>query len=47
MLAETPLTEGENSLSFTLDADDKYFMLLIRGGEDGGLTIRNLELEKE
>ncbi len=47
VLAETPLTEGENSLSFTLDADDKYFMLLIRGGEDGGLTIRNLELEKE
>ncbi len=47
VLAETPLIEGENSLSFTLDHDDKYFMLLIRGGEIGGLTIRNLELEKE
>lgn len=46
LLAEAPLAPGENELAFTLPQGDKYFMLLIRGGEADGLKIGNLALEK-
>ena len=45
-IAEAALVPGENSVRFTLADDDKYFILLIKGGENE-LRLTNLELLKE
>ena len=45
-IAEAALVPGENSVRFTLADDDKYFILLIKGGESE-LRLTNLELLKE
>lgn len=44
--ASQAIAPGENEMTFTLDADDKYFMLLIKGGEAAGLRIRDIRLER-
>lgn len=46
MIGEAELAPGENSVRFTLEDDDKYFMLLIRSGENE-IRLTNLELLKE
>ena len=45
-ISETALVPGENSVRFTLDNDDKYFILLIQSGENE-IQLTNLELLKE
>ena len=45
-ISETALVPGENSVRFTLDNDDKYFILLIQSGENE-IWLTNLELLKE
>ena len=45
-ISETALVPGENSVRFTLDNDDKYFILLIQSGENE-IRLTNLELLKE
>ena len=46
VIGEAELAPGENSVRFTLEDDDKYFMLLIRSGENE-IRLTNLELLKE
>ena len=46
VIGEAELVPGENSVRFTLEDDDKYFMLLIRSGENE-IRLTNLELLKE
>ena len=46
VIGEAKLAPGENSVRFTLEDDDKYFMLLIRSGENE-IRLTNLELLKE
>ena len=45
-ISETALVPGENSVRFTVDNDDKYFILLIQSGENE-IWLTNLELLKE
>lgn len=47
LLCEKPLVQGENAMEFTLEHDDKYLMILIKGGEAEQLRIGNLALNKE
>ncbi|MFR3405668.1 MAG: hypothetical protein ACLTV6_03565 [Christensenellales bacterium] len=46
VIGEAELAPGENSVRFTLEDDDKYFMLLIRSGENE-IRLTNLEFLKE
>lgn len=46
MFASQPIAEGENEMTFTLEEGDKYFMLLFRAGEESGMTIRDIRLER-
>ena len=46
VLAEQEIREGENELTFTLNADDLYFMLQLRAGEADGLCLRDIRLER-
>ncbi len=47
ILEEQKIASGENEISFTLNQDDKYFMILIRGGAADELVIRNLQMDKQ
>lgn len=46
VIAEKPLAVGENTVTFTLDHDDKYSMMQIRAGEADGLRVGNLRMDK-
>ena len=46
-LASQAITLGENALSFSLDADDKYFMILFTNEGEGEIRIAAPELERE
>ena len=46
-LASQAITPGENALSFSLDADDKYFMILFTNEGEGEIRIAAPELERE
>ncbi len=43
---ERAIAAGENEVTFTLDQDDNYFMLLIAAGAAQALTITGLTLQK-
>lgn len=46
VIGEQAIVPGENALTFTLHADDLYFMLLLTGGGAQKLTISGLRLHK-
>lgn len=46
LLAELPLTEGENELAFTLPESDKYFMVILRAGSAAELGVEGFALTK-
>lgn len=46
IIAEQPLTAGENTISYTLAHDDKYSMTQILAGEADNLTVTSLALDK-
>ena len=46
VIGEQAIVPGENALTFTLHADDPYFMLLLTGGGAQTLTISGLRLHK-
>lgn len=46
LLHTQAMEPGENIVSFTLDADDKYFMILFKGGQVQELALSNLVLGK-
>lgn len=46
VVGEQAIVPGENALTFTLHADDPYFMLLLTGGGAQKLTISGLRLHK-
>lgn len=46
-LASQTIAPGENVLSFSLDADDKYFMILFTNEGEGEIRIAAPELERE
>ena len=45
LLAEKPIAAGENALHFELETDDKYNMIVFRGGEEE-IRLSNLSLRK-
>lgn len=47
VIGEQAMQAGENALTFALDEDDNYFMLLLTAGEAQELTIRELRLVKD
>ena len=47
LLAEQAITSGENEVRFSLEEDDKYFMILIKSGSADALTVRDLNLHKQ
>lgn len=46
VIGERAITAGENTLTFSLGADDPYFMLLLTGGEARQLRIFGIRLKK-
>ena len=46
VIGEQAIVPGENALTFTLHADDPYFMLLLTSGEAQKLTISGIRLHK-
>lgn len=46
LLKRQPMEQGQNEVTFTLEADDKYFMILIKSGQAQALRIADLSLEK-
>ena len=46
IIAEQPLTAGENTISYTLAHDDKYSMTQILAGEADNLIVSRLTLDK-
>ena len=46
VIGEQAIVSGENALTFTLHADDPYFMLLLTSGEAQKLTISGIRLHK-
>lgn len=46
VITEQPLVAGENSVSFTLEHDDKYLLMQIRAGAAEGLQVSDLAWEK-
>ncbi|MGN0775274.1 MAG: hypothetical protein ACI4MM_01220 [Candidatus Ventricola sp.] len=46
IIGEQEIEAGENELTFTLEADDQYFMLLLTGGEAETLTISEIRLHR-
>lgn len=46
VIGERAITAGENTLTFSLGADDPYFMLLLTGGEAQQLRISGVQIRK-
>ena len=46
VIGEQTMAAGENALTFTLHADDPYFMLLLTSGGAQELTLSGIELRK-
>ncbi|MGN0774156.1 MAG: hypothetical protein ACI4MP_10270 [Candidatus Ventricola sp.] len=46
VIGEGAIAAGENELTFTLNADDQYFMLLLTSGEAQELAITDLQLRR-
>lgn len=47
VLSELKLQQGENKLAFTLDFDDKYWMMQVRSGSAEAICVSNLLLDKK
>ena len=46
VIGEQAIVSGENALTFTLHADDPYFMLLLTSGEAQELAISGIRLHR-
>ena len=46
MLAELPVAQGENALTFVLPQEDKYFMLLLKNEGTDVLRVREIALRR-